>query len=253
MSSDFLASSSQCINNDTSPISGTVYPFTIGCWFNPRSLPGGDNAMIFPVNYNSGSNYINIATTTAGSGTVYFDVNDGSGDNYLYSTTPLIFGSWHFAMFRGISATNRRITILLPGGVIDNTQSTVSKAPSGIDKLIIGAAGFSTAPLIIPYDGRVAEFWCTNTDVQPDGAATSNALTQQLAYGGPFSVPHIASSIADYRSFRKHPTNDEVGETAWGGKGKQTWTNTNGVTIAPHPPLSSSYVRPGQTKRVLTI
>ena len=101
-------------------------------------------------------------------------------------------------------------------------------------------------------DCRVGELWYTNTDIQPDGAQLDDNLLRQLAYGGPFSVPCCAKDIIEYRSFRKviESNQDEaVGdEVYWGGAGRQVWTNTNGVTRGPHPPLPGWYRKPADSR-----
>lgn len=106
-----------------------------------------------------------------------------------------------------------------------------------------------------PFTGRLAEFWCTNTDIQADNAQLQDWMARQLAYGGPFSVPHIVKDIVEYRSLRVFPeSRGDRGTEVYHGKfGRQTWANTNGVTTGPHPPLPYWYVKPGQTQRQLVI
>jgi hypothetical protein len=103
----------------------------------------------------------------------------------------------------------------------------------------------------VPCDAFISEFWYTNTDIQPDGAQLNDDLLRQLAYGGPFSVPHVAANLIEYRSFRKVIESDQdeaVGDGVyWGGAGRQVWTNTNGVTRGPHPPLPGWYAKPNRT------
>lgn len=98
----------------------------------------------------------------------------------------------------------------------------------------------------------IAEFWCTNTDIQADGGQLDNTFLSQLAFGGPFSVPHVASAVVEYRSFRVHPSLNDPYET-YSDYGGQTWTNNGAATTGPHPPLPYWYVKPGQNNKVLTI
>jgi len=110
----------------------------------------------------------------------------------------------------------------------------------------LGALGHSAPTFFL--NGLIAEYWLTNTDIQPDGAQLDDNLLRQLAYGGPFSVPHIAKDLIEYRSFRKVIESDQDeapgDEVYWGGAGRQVWTNTNGVRRGPHPPLPGYYKRP---------
>ena len=92
------------------------------------------------------------------------------------------------------------------------------------------------------FDGILAEWWTTNTDIQPDGGQLSNQTLIQLSRGGPFSLPHIRKDIAEYRSMRLAlgSKESEPPDYFMGNKGRQIWTN-NGATLAVHPPLASSY------------
>lgn len=85
--------------------------------------------------------------------------------------------------------------------------------------------------------GQIAEIWYTNTDIQPDGAQLQNSTLRQLAFNGPFSLPHIAKDIVEYRSFRSRlDSRQDTPEEVYHRGLRQTWTNTNGVTLGPHPP-----------------
>lgn len=122
-----------------------------------------------------------------------------------------------------------------------------------MDAMAIGSQASATPTEF--FDGRMAEIWYTNTDIQADGLQLQDALLRQLAYGGPFSVPHIAKDIVEYRSLRVHPDSrgDQPSEVYHGKFGRQIWTNANGVTAGPHPPLPYWYVKPGQTRRPLIV
>lgn len=87
--------------------------------------------------------------------------------------------------------------------------------------------------------------WYTNTDIQADGEQLQDSTLRQLAFGGPFSLPHIARDIIAYRSFEDclDSSQDRPGSVYHRGA-RQVWTNTNGVTLGPHPPAAIWYDKP---------
>jgi hypothetical protein len=95
------------------------------------------------------------------------------------------------------------------------------------------------------FDGQVGEFWYTDTDIQADGAQLQDSTLRQLAYFGPFSIPHIAKDIVEYRSFRSRldSRQDTPDEVYYRGT-RPVWTNTNGVNLGPHPPAATNYIDP---------
>ena len=96
------------------------------------------------------------------------------------------------------------------------------------------------------------KLWYTNTDIQSDGLTLDANLVRQLAYFGPFSLPHIAKDIIEYSSFRAG-FNQEV----YFGSVRRPILQMNGSApfICPwkHPPLASLYVLPWETKQFLPI
>lgn len=233
MSAKFVSASSQHIQNTSPPI--TDYPFTVGMWVQPADVTG-DKFFFEAV---GGTNNVNLYRGTT---TFILEVNSAQA---VAGTA--VANSWSFVVARLISATNRRLAVLNPTGATSHAQDTVSNAISGVTTLDIGG-GF----IGLYWNGLVARYWMTNTDIQPDAAQLQDGTLRQLAYGGPFSVPHIAGDILEYRSFRKHPTRDEVGEVYYGSKGMQTWALT-GATTGIDPPLPYWHVNPGQNKHVLMI
>jgi hypothetical protein len=164
------------------------------------------------------------------------------------------FDKWHFGVFRFIAATNRKGDILLADGSVGQISGSTSRTPTATPNVMaLGAAVGASVGL--NFDGQIAEFWITNTDIQPDAAALKFDTLHKLALCGPFSIPHIAKDIIEYRSFRKAPASDadEANEVFHGALGRQTWSNVGGVTVTAHPPLPYYYAEPGQTIRNLTI
>lgn len=150
---------------------------------------------------------------------------------------------WHYALIRCASATNRRLTVLHHTGIISHGQDTTNKTPSGVDAMALGTAALPGGAL--PLSGVIGEFWYTNTDIQADGAQLQNSTLWTLAMFGPYALPHIAKDIVEYRKLRSClDTRQDNPEEVYCRGLRQTWTNTNGVTLGPHPPAADNYYGP---------
>lgn len=229
---------------NTSPAVLT-YPISLGVWVRPTATTAfrgvwaltrtGDDTHRFAL-YTWSSSQWNALISVAGT-----DTSTIGGT--------ITANGWTYVVCRWISATNHRIDVLNNNGSTSHTQDTTSATPTSLTELAVGANSAGSEAFV----GSIAEMFYTNTDIQADGAALNDSTLRQLAYGGPFSVPHIVQDILEYRSFRKHPFRDEPTEVYYGGKGIQIWTPTSTPTTGFHPPLPYSYVNSGQTKSVLTI
>jgi hypothetical protein len=94
----------------------------------------------------------------------------------------------------------------------------------------------------------IAEYFLTDTDIQPDGTQLSTSTLYRLAYYGPFSIPHIGSRVVQYESFRT-PMGGTQGYSFYARYPKQpwTWTATSGSPIVgPHPPIPGYYRPPSK-------
>lgn len=239
MSAQFLAASSQYIKNAATPV--TAVPFTVGMWVHPtttgaaRTFFGLSNAAV-------SGNYFHFGQTAANTWTI-----ETTGGAVASGTVTA--NQWAFLVARFITAANRRLGGLQFDGSTFSVQDTFSDTPATINTMTLGTILRNT-PLNL-FSGNIAEFWLTNTDIQPGGAQLQDALLRQLAYAGPFSVPHIAKDIVEYRSLRKYPSSegDEEGEVFHGALGRQTWANVNGATVSHHPPLQYEYARPPGTQK----
>lgn len=246
MAAFFTSASSNRLVNAAPPITGV--PISLGVWFLPGSL-GASGTVWSLSDTASTNNYFRLLQVV----TNQFQIASQSAAAVGFiNFGTLSDTSWHFAVVRFISAANRRASILKPGGSVDSTQETTAVTPASIDTMSLGSLE-SSAPSIF-FGGSIGEFWYTGTDIQPDGGQIDDGLLRSLAYGGPFSVPHVAKDVLEYRSLRKYPTTDgdESGEVYFGGA-SQTWTNTNGVTTGQHPPLPYWYVKPNRVKTELVI
>ena len=116
----------------------------------------------------------------------------------------------------------------------------------------VGAFEFSTPNTFM--NGRIAEFWYADADIYPDGAVNlPDAYIRQLAFGGPFSIPSVAKSVVEYRSFRAHTLTGEGQDVYFGPTGVKSWADVNGASVGAHPPLPYWYQKPGQRKRQLIV
>lgn len=250
MAGSFVRASSQFVSRASVSLPAGLYPFTIAAWVNPASIPA---ATMTAVGFHTSSSNVNFAylgvTSTTGTPRL---TCQGTGNQATTTATGLTTGNWSFMLGRFINTTNRRLSVLHYNGVLEHAQGTTSVVLASQDTTAVGAfVGSANSNF---FDGRIGEFWYTNTDIQADAAQLQDSTLQQLAYGGPFSVPHIAKDIVEYRSLRKHPSSDgDDGFEIYSSVGRQTWTNTAGVSIGDHPPLPYSYVRPGQIQRNLVI
>lgn len=242
MSAFFTSGSSQRLLNTVSPV--TANPFTIGLWINPSAIGGATDRVLFMLGDTAGMGgnaSTSILQLTTNTFALRSSVTDASAGTVVANT-------WFYIVARVITNTNRQISVLSGDGIISTASSAVSTGPTKARMSIGGdcsTAGSNYA------DGGIAEWWITNTDIQPDGAALQNSTLRQLAYGGPFSLPHIAKDIVDYRSLRSalDSSEDNLSDYDSGNLGRQTWVNTNGATPGPHPPLPGGYRGPNDQIR----
>lgn len=159
--------------------------------------------------------------------------------------TNIVLGHWYFVVCRIITATNRRIAVLDSStGAIEHAQSTISVNMSTLVNLDLG---FRITDTLVT-NGAFAEFWYTATDIQADAGQLDDATVRQLAYGGPFSVPHVAASVLEYRSLKSRLiTADQSDEVFVKGAFPSWVTGGTGIgTITAHPPLPYWYRAPPQ-------
>lgn len=249
MAAFFTAASSTRLLNSTAPV--TTVPWTVSFWFN---LPAGTDRVMWHLTDTAGTQEFWVIYRN-GSNTLNFDVSTAGGGQVGTATaTAITNNAWTFVVLRGVSATNRRTAVLHPTGVIDHAQDTTSATPAGIDAVGLGEAVYSVPDS--PMDGYIAEYAMWNADVQGDGAQLQNSTLRQMAYGGPFSMTHMAANLVEYRSFRSAliSSNDRANEIYVGaGKLRQVWTNVNGVKLGKHVPLPAGYVKQYQGARLIPV
>lgn len=238
MSASFVPASSQYLSNSAVSLPSTGYPFTVGFWAYPVSLT---NTAFSLAATTSDNNYLSIEMN----GSVWrMKAAAGGVANVAAISTTTVANAWQYVLFRCLSASNRRLSALHPDGGGYHALSTTTRAPTGITCISMG--GLITSTTTAFFSGMIAEFFYTNTDIQPDGLQLSDSTLRQLAFGGPFSVPSIVKDIQEYRSLWSalDSSQDVIDEYDHGGDGRKAWVNTNGVTRGSHPPLSAWYEEP---------
>jgi hypothetical protein len=244
VATQFVAASSTYLINQTARI--TTEPFTVGIWVYPTSTATNQRYWSLA---DTGAANIGWCMDIQTDATWRFWANAVGAISSIAVAGAVTVNKWHFLLARAISSTNRRLAVLQPDGATAHGQNTATESPASADTIGLGAFVDSAAGQYL--DGSLAEFWYTDTDIQPDGEQLQDALLRQLAYGGPFSVPHIVKNIVEYRSLRLTPSSrgDNGGDVYYGKFGVQTWGNVNAANMGPHPPLPYWYVKPGQVIR----
>lgn len=244
MSASFIAASSQFLKRSAiSPFPTTGYPISFGAWVNTPAA-SGTAKFIWSISRTSVADeylFMRVGTTNLAS---IGARQTGGGDTVANAATALAAGTWNYVVGRFTSATNRRIAVLQSTGVVEHNQSTTNIAPASMNAYAYGVSLSSSNDAF--FGGLIAETWLTNTDIQADGAQLQDATIRQLAYGGPFSIPHIMKDIVEYHSFRDHLSSDTFSNEAddvlplLG----EALVNTAGVTVGAHPPLPYWYAHP---------
>jgi hypothetical protein len=216
-----------------------TYPFTMAVWVYPFTINTAQSFVTLTDNTVS-NQFFNFGQSSGA--TMVADVNFG-GSTAGLSVTGTAANKWQFGLYRAISATNRRLSAVWSDGSMTHAQSTTSRSPGTINTMAIGRKELSTPTG--QYNGRLAEFWWCDADVQADGAQINESFLRQLAFGGPLSVPHVKNNLIEYRSFRVFPDThaDRSRDVYFGRYGPKTWTATS-VTTGPHVPLPPSYAYP---------
>lgn len=246
MSGLFVGANTVYLRNAAPKI--TDYPFSAGAWVNLAAV-GTVNRNIFSlVDTGTTNNYLHIRMSNAELLGVAAQAGGTSATASV--ATALTANTWNYVVGRFISSTNRRISVLFSTGAIEHASDNLSRAPTSLDNLQIGHT-IGGSQISSGWDGYLAEIWYAAGDVQPNSAANTDAsLLRQLAFYGPFSVPHLAGNIVEYLPFRSSvPTGDRYSEPGYyfAEMPRPTWTIGFGaaaVTLAPHPPYVNKYVLP---------
>lgn len=223
---------------------------TVGCWYNANVAT--HNHHIFSLYEAAGFTgwefYISSDDITTRLGWWTGSATQGT------ATCTSTRDGWNYIIGRLISTSNKRIANLSPAGP-QHAVNTSSTTPGALTTLAIGV-GLGTGALSANRSNAfIAEWFMTDTDIQPDGLQLSDDLLWQLAFRGPWSVPHVARSVIEYRSFRTGAVavDDSPSDTYQRGN-LRAWSAVNGpLKTADGPPISTNYVRPNQVPRLLVI
>ena len=225
------------------------YPFTVGLIAKLTAVGSVSRVLWGLTDTGTADNYLLIRMPNTEAPAVVAAA--GGTDNSTTAAGTMTAGAWMFILGRFVSSTERKInTYSFSNGAIATGVTTTARAPTGMDTITLGALSTSGG-ISLPWDGAIAEYWLANADVGSPGVSIPNQDVHALALKGPFAFSHIVKNLVEYRSFRKSllSTSDDPSETYYGGWGRHTWTETNGVTISPHPPLPYYYRKPRQIIR----
>ena len=237
-------------NNASADLGYFFGPVTVASWiFTPFVVAGGSLGGTALNNVTNG----NIYSSWGPGGTAYSYGGSSDGVNFFNSSGSVFtrnIAFWEFYLMRvtadgtaawlSIMNTTNQVShtnIAAPGGSFDITTPDLLKQ--------IGTTMSETSLGFAPF--YVAEFWWAQMDVQPGGGQLDDALFRQLAFKGPFSVPHLAPYISEYHSFRQRGTPDQ--DTRGGNNyirvGLPLKVDVQpSIGFSPHPPLAPNYRRP---------
>lgn len=246
MAASFNAASTRRLDNAGVPFA--LYPFTMGFWVQPTTT-GTLMALAAFNDTGAATEYFTVMQSAANAW--YMEVSGGNS----CSIGTVTANQWHYVIARLVDADSRYLTVLQANGSIVHGSPTVAtRLMTSLDTVMLGAFR-QNGTASSYFTGLIAEFWYSNTDISGSNTQLNDELVRQIAYSGPFSVPHIAPDVIEYRSLRIHPTaNNPASDAYYRNMQPPVWTNTGGVFTGAHPPLAPDFVKPAQqAKRLLVI
>lgn len=209
----------------------SALPFTIGLWFYPTTMAATNILSWFD---SVAANDYAIGLTTTGL-LIW-------GGSTVTNFGTVAVRTWNYLVFRGIAAANKRAVVLPASGVPVHVQSTNATALTATNLYIASDQGIGSF-----FDGYIARFFLADIDVQADGTQLSNTTLYQLAYKGPFSIPHLASRVVEYEAWDT-PIGGTQGSSFYARYPQKTWTFGTTSLIVPsigaEPPVMFGTFRP---------
>jgi hypothetical protein len=227
------------------PLYTSSEPFSFGLWAYFVSLPSVGTLWMATDTFQHNFMLEQVSSTS-----LRWRYNQISDKWVCTNTFTVVTNVWYYLLARRISNTNARLSTLdTSTGIVAHSSDATSNTDGSVTENIIGAADSgSGTPDSNFLNGCVAEYFYVDTDVQIGGGQAADELIRQLAYRGPWSVPHVAASMVEYHGFQQAVgSNTDNFKDIYQRGGRRSWTMSSTVpTTGNHPPLSRAYVRPGQ-------
>ena len=235
-----------------------TYPLSFGLWFYCPATAPTEKYFGWGDVSSTQCYHINHAATT-----LQFTQNNGADSNLTIGTVAV---GWNFAFVRITNVSNIVAGSINAAGLITVAGTSTPISPTiTTPQVRIGKDPSTGTANAVAAQTMVAEVWQTNNDIYPCSVIRpfDEDFIQKLAFEGPWSLPQVASGIIFYNSFEQYTHVNQLNTNnvnsrnqfnASGYSGASTWVqNGTGLSVGPPPPLSSTYVRPFQSKRFLMV
>jgi hypothetical protein len=212
---------------DGAPFLTFPTPVVFGGWFRVMATTAGYE---WHLSGKCGTNaYFNINLNPQSS--LYWEVFNGSTIDALHfrgSNLALTLGQWYFSLCRWNPPTGvRQQTISEAGVITQGVGSTAQGTLTAMTYMQLGTDSSATGRL------NIAEFFALDPDPFGADAYISNALLRQIAFNGPFSIPHVARSVRLYVPFRDGTPNGLILPRT-----TRALAMNSRPPVSPHPPVN---------------
>jgi hypothetical protein len=238
VSVSLVAGSSQYLQ--ASSVGFTTLPLVVGAWVRLTAVANATRRL-WAISNTASTDSRSLYMTNA---EVLGIQTTGTATGSCTTSTAISAGVWNFVVGRFITNTNRRASVLHGNGLVEHAVNTTNSSQSGLNAEFIGARQISGAAASDFWNGEVAELFICDADIYDAAADLPDSLVRQLAYGGPFSVPHVAASLFEYRSLRDSLADGCGAQDNYLRQGVKFWTPTASPLLGVHPPLPHWYERP---------
>jgi hypothetical protein len=218
----------------SSSVTTNAMPWSVGLWVKPVSL-GTFNCFYTMTSSTADRGFeLGIAGVNTTLGFWCWTAPTTTGEVDI--TTAMTAGEWHYILARNISATNRRLSIIKPGGQIVHAQNTTSATvATPLDRHGLGAYA-SSAPADFS-NSIIAEWFFAAADAWPGGGQIPDEMLRVLARNGPWWFPPLLGSVHEYKSLRFGGASRDLTQDDDYALRGNTWTNSaTPPVMADHPP-----------------